>query len=144
MQREASAGAKPPHVTALRLVGRGAELAREHVVAPFGATFSADATAYAVALAPSEATDMASVAQALPAPEELTEGTLVFVLPALPKARSLARRLFAAFGRGRVLTREVRSTALVARGYVGVSAGVDPASRTDLVWGYAPGGAPGA
>ena len=53
-------------------------------------------------------------------------------------APSLGSRLLAALGRGRTIPRVFRATALVARGYVRVGAGIDPESRSDLVWGYAP------
>lgn len=141
--REANAGARPPRVGSLRLVGPAAKHARERMTPPFGATLAADAAAYAVALGPADAADLPSVARALPDPEELPPGTLLFVLPAVVEPPSLAGRFLAALGRGRIVSRELRSTALVARGYVRVAAGVDRDSRSDLAWGYAPGD-PGA
>jgi hypothetical protein len=63
----------------------------------------------------------------------------MLVLGAVVEAPSLGSRVLAALGRGRVVPRALRATALVARGYVDVGAAVDPASRSDLVWGYTPG-----
>lgn len=131
-------GSKTPRVTSLRLVGSVAERARGRLAPPFGAAFASDAPAYALALGPAVASDLAGLARELPDPDELPAGTLVFVLPTVVDPPSLTNRFLAALGRGRTVTRELRSTALVARGYVDVAAGVDPASRSDLVWGYAP------
>lgn len=133
-----STGSKPPRAASLRLVGAAADHARERLTPPLGAKLEADALAYAVVLGPAEASDLASVARALPDPDELPAATLVFVLPGVVDPPSLASRFLAALGRGRTVSRELRSTALVARGYVRVAAGVDHESRTDLVWGYAP------
>lgn len=135
-------GAPPPRVTTLRLVGPGAENARGRFSAPLGARFDADAPAYAIVLGPDDVTDVATVARALPAPDELPSGTLLLVLPQVAPPPSLASRFMAALGRGRTVSRALRSTALVARGYVRVAAGVDRESRSDLVWGYAPAGEP--
>ena len=66
------------------------------------------------------------------------EGTLLFVLPQIIDPPSLASRFLAALGRGRTVSRALRATALVARGYVGVAAGVDRETRSDLVWGFTP------
>lgn len=131
-------GAPPPRVTTLRLVGPGAENARRRFTAPLGAVFEDGAAAYAVALGPDDITDAATVARALPAPDELPSGTLLIVLPQVALPPSLATRFLAALGRGRTVSRALRSTALVARGYVRVAAGVDRESRSDLVWGYCP------
>lgn len=143
-QRASNAGAKPPRVSSLRLIGRSAAQTRGVITAPFGASFTADAKAYAVALDATEASDLVTVTRALPDPAQLAEGALVFVLPLVVEAPSFRSSVLAVFGRGRAMTRELRSTALVARGYVGVSAGVDHVSRVELVWGYAPGPSPEA
>jgi hypothetical protein len=138
------AGASPPRVNALRLVGpavtgSGALSAtRARVTLPLGAKLSADAPAYAVALGPSDATDVATVARALPDPDGLPPGTLLIVLPSIVGAPSLTGRFLAAMGRGPTASRALRATALVAHGYVRVAAGVDRETRSDLVWGYAP------
>lgn len=136
LDREHATGAKPPPARALRLVGPGADNARARLHAPLGATFDPGAEAYAVVLGPADATSVAAVARALPDPGELPDGTLLVVLPHVIDAPSLASRLFAALGRGRTVSRALRSSALVARGYVRVAAGVDRESRSDLVWGY--------
>lgn len=133
-------GATPPRASSLRLVGPAAEHARDRVPAPLGATFRADAAAHAVALGPADVIDVASVARALPAPEELEAGALLVVLGSVVDPPSIASRFLAALGRGRTVPRALRSSALVARGYVRVGAGIDAATRSDLVWGYAPEG----
>jgi hypothetical protein len=140
--REQTPGAKPPRATALRLVGPAAEHARSRLLAPLGAKLTADAEAYAVALGPKDAADASSVARALPDPESLPGGTLVFVLPQVVDVPSFAGRFLAAFGRGPTVSRAFRATALVARGYVRVGAGLDRETRSDLVWGFSPLNAP--
>lgn len=139
LPRDPSASAKPPRVASLRLVGPAAKHARERTTPPFAATFSAEAPSYAVALGSTESADLTSLALALPDPDELPPGTLLFVLPAVVDPPSLASRFLAALGRGRTVPRALRATALVARGYVRVAAGIDRETRSDLVWGYAPG-----
>lgn len=136
------AGAKPPRVGTVRLVG--AVDAASRIALPLGAKPSADAAAYAVALGPADAVDVASVARALPDPDALPARTLLFVLPNVVGAPSLTGRFLAAVGRGPTASRAIRASALVARGYVGVAAGVDRETRSDLVWGYAPEAAPSA
>jgi hypothetical protein len=138
------AGASPPRVNSLRLVGPGVagsgseSAARARITLPLGAKLAADALAYAVALGPGDVTDVATVTRALPDPDSLPPGTLLLVLPAVVGAPSLTGRLLAAMGRGPTASRALRATALVARGYVRVAAGVDRETRSDLVWGYAP------
>jgi hypothetical protein len=131
-------GASPPLAAEIRLVGPAAEHARGRLAAPGGATFASDGAAYAVALGTAEEADLASLARALPDPDDLPPGTLVFVLPGVAVPASFASRVLAVLGRAPTVTRELRATALVARGYVRVAAGLDRASRSDLVWGYAP------
>jgi hypothetical protein len=75
--------------------------------------------------------EMGVVAVQLPDPRSLDRGQLVVVLPrALPAWSGLAglmtRRAWAAGA--------VRASALLARGYLGVGAGLDPRSGQDLVW----------
>jgi hypothetical protein len=122
----------------LKLVGPAAEHARDRIPAPLGATFDDDADDHVVALGPTESADVSAIARALPNPEELPAGTLVVVLGAIVDPPSLASRFLAVIGRGKTIARAVRATAMVARGYVRVAAGVDRDGRTDLVWGYAP------
>jgi hypothetical protein len=74
----------------------------------------------------------------LPDPDELEGGTLVLLPADAGGRRSLARTVLAAFGRTRTIPRALRCSALVARGYVDVGAGVDPDTRSDLAWGYVP------
>ncbi|HSO39869.1 MAG TPA: hypothetical protein VLT33_45390 [Labilithrix sp.] len=131
-------GAPPPRVKTLRLVGPAAGHARGRFVAPLGATFLPDAEAQAVALGPADVADVASVARALPDPDSLGPGVLVVVLPNVVEPPSLGGRLLAVLGRGRTVSRALRSSALVSRGYVRVAAGIDVETRTDLVWGFSP------
>lgn len=129
-------GARPPRASALRLVGPGAAHSRGRIPPPLGATFTDDAEAQAVALGPSDVANVASLARALPDPDALPPGVLVVVLPTVVDPPSLGSRLLAALGRGRTVSRALRSSAMVARGYVRVAAGVDGDTRSDLVWGY--------
>ena len=127
-----------PSASALRVVGPAAEHAKRRITLPLGAKLTEDAASFAVALGPNDVSDVAAVARALPDPDGLPADTLLFVLPGVVDPPSLGSRFLAALGRGRTVPRVLRSTALVARGYVRVSAGVDRETRTDLVWGYAP------
>ena len=129
----------PPRIEALRLVGPAATNARGRLVAPLGATFRSDVAARAVALGPSDAGDVAAVARALPDPDSLGPDVLVVVLPSVIEPPSIGNRLLAVLGRGRVVSRALRASALVSRGYVRVAAGIDGEARTDLVWGFSPG-----
>lgn len=132
-----SASPAPPRAAALRLAGSGAARARAERP-PLGARWAEDAEAIAIALGPDDDADVASVARALPDPDAQPPGALVVILPRA-FTPSLGARLLASLGRGRTVSRALRCTALVARGYVDVGAGVDPATRADLAWGYAPG-----
>jgi hypothetical protein len=91
-----------------------------------------------IALAPNEIADIASAARALPDPAELAEGTLVLVGATVREPKSIAKSVLAALGRAKTIPRWVRCSALVARGYVRVGASIDPDTKEDLVWGYAP------
>ncbi len=93
--------------------------------------------AYALAVEPAAAVDVAAVARDLPDADALPAGTLVVMLPG-GAAPSLTTRLLAALGRGKAVPRALRSSALVARGYVRVAAAPDE-TLGDLVWGYVPG-----
>ncbi|MDB4942124.1 MAG: hypothetical protein JWP97_1658 [Labilithrix sp.] len=134
--REAQANV--PNVTALRLVGPGADHARGRALAPFGARFTDDAEGCAVALGTDDAIDVASVARALPARDALPPGAIVVVLADVHEKPSFGGRLRSALGRAPRVPRALRASALVACGFVGVSAATDPATRGDVVWGYAP------
>ena len=131
-------GPKPPRVKTLRLVGPAAPHARGRFIAPLGATFLPEAEARAVALGPADVRDVAAVARALPDPESLGPDVLVVVLPSVIEPPSIGNRLRAVLGRGRVVSRALRASALVSRGYVRVAAGIDGETRTDLVWGFSP------
>lgn len=126
----------PTPPTAFRLVGPAAKNIRERV-APFGRTFRDDGDAFAVALG-DDAQDLAAVARALPDVATLDEGALVVVLPQIAPPPSLAVRVLVALGRGRTVSRALRCSALLAKGYTRIGAGIDPDTRADLVWGYAP------
>jgi hypothetical protein len=77
----------------------------------------------------------------LPDPKELPPGSLVIVPNEVtPRGRSrsaLGRRILGVFGRTKTVSRALRCSALVARGYVRVGA-VDASDPhgTDLTWGY--------
>jgi hypothetical protein len=78
--------------------------------------------------------DPAAVARELPDPASLAAGMRVYVLGHATRGAGFLARL-----RGKVqVTRVVRCTALLARGYEGIGAGVDDASRADLAWGEVP------
>jgi hypothetical protein len=120
-----------PEARAFRVVGPA-------VRARLPAPIADDGDAVAVALAPADAASTASVARALPDPTSLPEGTLVVVLGAVADP-SLASRLLSAVGRGRVVPRAHRCSALLARGYVRIGADLDEKSGQDLAWGFATG-----
>jgi hypothetical protein len=96
-------------------------------------------SACTVSLAAEHAASLAAARDALPDPATLEPGSLVVVLPALAGEKSLASSVLSAFGRKKIAPRAVRCSALVARGYVRVGAGVDPTTKEDLAWGYAAG-----
>jgi hypothetical protein len=80
--------------------------------------------------------DAAAVARQLPDPGSLPGHATVFVLGAAQRAVGWPRRWF---GLPRVpVDRATRCAALLARGYVGIGALVDAASRADLVYGSTP------
>ena len=76
--------------------------------------------------------DPAQIVAQLPPVAELPPGTPVFVLGSAARGRRVLRWLGT---RSVPVTRAARCTALVARGYVGVGAGIDDASGADLAWG---------
>lgn len=82
---------------------------------------------------------VAEAAAALPDPDSLAPGTLLLVPGAPPRAGSFATRLFRALSGGKPVSRAVRCSALVARGYVDVAAAsAGEPNRDDVAWGYAP------
>jgi hypothetical protein len=120
--------ARLPQPTALRLAATAGGLTAR---VPFGLESFGEEGGVVVPLESSH--DVAVVAAALPDPASLPPGTLVVAAPAEPR-----KRLLGVFGKAAQLSRSVRATALVARGYTGVAAALDAASDRDLVWGYAP------
>lgn len=126
----------PPAPRDFQLQGPAAAHARlEHLL---GAPIREGAEAHAVALGPLDAVDVASVSQALPAARDLPGGTLVVVLGTIVEPASIARRVLSVFGRPRHVSRELRSSALLLRGYTRLGASLDPQSGVDSAWGYAP------
>jgi hypothetical protein len=101
---------------------------------PFGLpAWSDNASAVAVIVDASTCAveDPAQVAAQIPAPSTLAPGTRVFVLAAASRGAGLFRRLM----RPPSIPRVVRCTALLARGYTAIGAGVDDVSRQDVAWG---------
>jgi hypothetical protein len=76
----------------------------------------------------------ADVAGQLPLASTLPPGTPVVVLGAAANDSPLWRL----FARGFPVSRAARCSALIARGYVDVGAGVDVATGADLAWGTSP------
>jgi hypothetical protein len=113
---------------------------------PFGlASWSDDPSAPAIAVAvdvpdtwpASGHGSVAIVAAQLPAAARLAPGTLVIVLgeaASSASASGLLGRLL--MRRAAPIARAVRGSALLARGYTRLGGGLDPASRSDLAWGF--------
>jgi hypothetical protein len=102
---------------------------------PLGLTaWSADAAAIAVLLDASgiDVDDPAQIVDQLPPAAELPPATHVFVLGSAARRRDMLRWIGV---RMTPVARATRCTALVARGYVDVGAGIDEASGADLAWG---------
>ena len=91
-----------------------------------------------VTLTASEVHDVADVIRLLPDPSTLESGTRIEVLGTKDDPRSISTRFIAAIGRGKVVPRALRCTALVARGYVSVGAHVEPATKRDVAYGLVP------
>ena len=131
----------PPSPQALRLVcapGRGSKAPAP----PFGVGVWADSGAAVAVLLDlpkgwpgSGMGDPSAVAAQLPAAASLPHGTLVVVLGEGDSPTRLAARWL---GAREKVARAVRGTALLAKGYVGIAAGVDEATGQDLVWGWSP------
>jgi hypothetical protein len=123
----------PPRPAALRLCtsARGTRAPKP----PLGLrAWSGDASAVAVLL-DATGTDMddpAEVAAQIPPATDLPAATPLFVLGAAVRSRGVLRWLGV---RTVPVTRAARCSALVARGYVGIGAGVDVTSGADLSWG---------
>lgn len=110
------------------------------IAAPKAVKVAAGCDVYGVPVEPTAAVDVAAVARDLPDADDAPPGAVVVMLPG-GTTPSLTTRLLAALGRGKTVPRALRSTALVARGYVRVAAAVDE-TLGDLVWGHAPIAAP--
>lgn len=129
----------PDAPTHLRWIGPAAAHTRGRFKTLLGAPFDdAAGGAYAVALGPDDAHDLEAVARAIPDARELDPGALVVVVGEIVEPPSLVARLQRAFGRGPVVARALRSSALLLRGYTRLGAAFDEASRVDVAWGYVP------
>ncbi len=130
----------PPRVSELRLLGASPDKIR--IEPPLGASFRDSASALAIVLRAEQARDAASVAEALPAPESLSPGTVLIVLSEILPPPSLTSRMLAAIGRAPAVPRALLCSALVARGYVGVGAGLGGGAKgrggREIAWAYAP------
>jgi hypothetical protein len=134
-------GVLPPRPKALRLLGSA--VGDRVPEPPFGLReWSSDPAApLAVVLdVPGESRGeelggVDALSRQLPSPESVGGGALVIVL-AEPKSQK--GPLWHLFRRKTRIARAVRCTALLARGYVRIGAGVDPGTGRDLAWGYAP------
>jgi hypothetical protein len=125
-----------PRSTALRLMTRAVRVPR--IALPFGLqSWSPEAGAIAVLLeAGREELDELAVANQLLSARDLPPATTVIVLG--DAARSSSRSGWFSLPRSSVVAvpRGPRCGALLMRGYVGLGAGVDEASGSDLVWGF--------
>ncbi len=123
----------PPRPTALRLWTRSSAARAPKPPLSLSA-WSPTAEALAVLLDATDidADDPGAFAEQIPHATQLREATPVFVLGEAVRSRGTLRWLGA---RTVAISRLARCTALVARGYVGVGAGVDAASGRDLAWG---------
>jgi hypothetical protein len=128
---------KPPRPGELRLTtrARGAKPPPP----PFGLRiWSPDAPALAVWLDATGANlaEIGAVAEQIPSADGLAGGTPVFVLGAAARPGPWWRRVLG--GRRILVARETRCTALIARGYIDVSAESGEAGGSDVVWGWVP------
>lgn len=136
---EAARAPLPPTPSHVRWIGPAAAHARGRFKTLLGAPFDDEAGgAYAVALGPNDARDLDAVAGAIPDARDLDPGALVVVVGEIVEPPSLVGRLQRAFGRGPVVARTLRSSALLLRGYIRLGAAFDDASRIDVAWGYVP------
>jgi hypothetical protein len=85
----------------------------------------------------SDPDDVHRVAAQVPLADALPEGTLVVVLERAERSSGLVSRLLSPRPR---VPLAVRGSALLARGYGEIGAGVDPSSGEELAWGHARGG----
>jgi hypothetical protein len=129
-----------PTPPALRLMSRGGA---SSVKPPFGLARWDDA-ARDIALVLDRPPDVRTpkleeVAAQIPLPSTLEAGTLVIVLGDVAPPRALLGRWLGARVR---VPRHLRSSALLARGYVRLGGGIDPKNGNDVTWGYVAGETP--
>jgi hypothetical protein len=129
---------KPPAVRLVR--SAGAKGRRRAPRPPFGLRVWSDAEEAAVVVllqlpADGASDEVGPIAAQIPAASSLRDGTLVVVLETAERAGGLLSRLLRPEGRVPLV---VRGSALLARGYSGIRAGVDPASGEELAWGCSP------
>lgn len=122
--------------TAIRLVriGRDGGKAPKPPFGLRGWAPEADAVALLLDASGLSPCTLAAVARQVPLAGTLASGTPLFVLGVAAADGALWRL----FGRGVQVSRAARCSALVARGYVEVGAGLDEATGSDLAWGQAP------
>ncbi len=98
--------------------------------------WSPEAAALAVLLDASggDLVNLAVVAAQIPSAETLVSATPVMVLGEAVDRRRAWGRLFG-LGRSKV-ARVLRCGALLVRGYVDIGAALDPATGSDIVWGW--------
>ena len=99
-------------------------------------SWSREAAAVAVLLDASinDLANLAAVAAQIPNAETLGPATLVMVLGEAVNARRGWGRLFGV-GRSKI-ARALRCGALLVQGYVDIGAALDPATGSDIVWGW--------
>jgi hypothetical protein len=123
---------KAPRPGALRLVTRAR--AGKTPKPPLGLhAWTPDAEAFALLLDEQRGDPraLAEVVAQLPRASSLAPGTLVVILGTAANERPFWRL----FARGAEVPRAARCSALVARGYVDIGAGLDEATGADLAWG---------
>jgi hypothetical protein len=100
--------------------------------------WSPDAPATAVLLDATgvDLANVGAVAEQIPSADALPGGTPVVILGTAARRGPLWRRLLG--GRGILVTRASRCTALIARGYIDVGAAADEPTGTDIAWGWVP------
>jgi hypothetical protein len=124
---------RPSSLRLVRAAGDGVKAPKP----PFGLrTWTPEAEAVALLLDSRglEPCTAAAVAEQVPRAATLASGTSLFVLGVAAGDGPLWRL----FGRGTQVARAARCSALIARGYVEVGAGVDEVTGSDLTWGQAP------
>jgi hypothetical protein len=106
---------------------------------PFGIrAWTPDAPGAAVLLdaGPLNGDGIDAVARQLPLASTMTPGAPVVVFGAAVTTSGVWGKLLG--GGRRPIDRATRCGALIARGYIDIGAGVDPATKTELAWGRVP------